>query len=65
MREVHRNTGLPQETRKKISNSLTYHLKELQKGQTKSKVKKKKKKEIIKIREEINKIVFKNNRTDQ
>ena len=42
MREVHRNTGLPQETRKKISNSLTYHLKELQKGQTKSKVKKKK-----------------------
>ena len=28
-REVHSNTGLPQDTRK-ISNNLTYHLKELE-----------------------------------
>ena len=45
------NTGLPQETRK-ISNNLNLHLKELEKEkQTKPKVRKK---EIIKIRAEIN-----------
>lgn len=40
-REVYSNTGLPQEPRK-ISNNLTYHLKELGKEQTKSKVSKRK-----------------------
>ena len=48
-REVHSNTGLPQETRK-ISNNLTLHLKKLEKEeQTKPKVSRRK--EIIKIRE--------------
>ena len=42
--------GLPQETGK--IKSLTYHLKELEKEQTKPKIGKRK--EIIKIREEIN-----------
>ena len=56
-REVYNNTILPQETRK-ISNSLTYHLKELEKEeQTKPKVSRRK--EIIKIREEINKTEIK------
>ena len=40
-REVHSNTGLPQETRK-ISNNLTYHLKELEKQQAKPKVSRRK-----------------------
>ena len=53
-REVYSNTILPQETRK-ISNSLTLHLKELEKEeQTKPKVSRRK--EIIKIRAEINEI---------
>ena len=52
--EVYSNTILPQETRK-ISNSLTLHLKELEKEeQTKPKVSRWK--EIIKIRAEINEI---------
>ena len=52
-REVHGDTGLIQETRK-ISNNLTYQLKELEKEeQIKPKVIRRK--EIIKIREEINK----------
>ena len=53
-REVYSYTSLPQETRK-ISNSLTLHLKEVEKEeQTKLKVSRRK--EIIKIREEINEI---------
>ena len=52
--EVYSNTNLPQETRK-ISNNLTLHLKELEKEElTKPKVSKRK--EIIKIRAEINEI---------
>ena len=51
-REVYSYTSLPQETRK-ISNNLTLHLKELEKEeQTKPKVSRRK--EIIKIRAEIN-----------
>ena len=49
--EVQSNAILPQETRK-ISNSLNLHLKQIQKEQTKSKVSGRK--EIIKIRAEIN-----------
>ena len=53
-REVYSNTILPQET-KKISNNLILDLKELEKEeQTKPKVSRRK--EIIKIRTEINKI---------
>ena len=52
-REVYSNTSLPQETRK-ISNNLNLHLKELEKEQTKPKVSRRK--EIIKIRAEINEI---------
>ena len=54
-REVYSNTSLPQETRK-ISNKLSnLHLKELEKEeQTKPKVSRRK--EIIKIRAEINEI---------
>ena len=54
--EVHSNTGLSQKKRRKISNhNLTCHPKELEKEeQTKPKVSRRK--EIIKIREEINKI---------
>ena len=58
-REVHGDTGLIQETRK-ISNNLTYQLKELEKEQTKPKVSRRK--EIIKIREEVNRDQ-KNNRS--
>ena len=52
-REGYSDTILPQEMRK-ISNNLTLHLKELEKEQTKSKVDTRK--EIIKIRAEINEI---------
>ena len=53
-REVYSNTILPQETRK-ISNNLTLYLKELEKEeQTKPKISRRK--EIIKIRAEINEI---------
>ena len=53
-REVYSNTVLPQETTN-ISNNLTLHLKELEKEeQTKPKVSRRK--EIIKIRAEINEI---------
>ena len=52
-REVYGNTILPQETRKSQINNLTLHLKELEKEeQTKPKVSRRK--EIIKIRAEIN-----------
>ena len=54
-REVYSNTVLPQETRKSQINNLTLHLKELEKEeQTKPKVSRRK--EIIKIRAEINEI---------
>ena len=53
-REVYCYTNLPQETRK-VSNNLTLHLKELEKEEeTKPKVSRRK--EIIKIRAEINEI---------
>ena len=50
-REVYSHTGLPQEIRK-ISNNLIFHLKELGREQTKPKVSRRK--EIIKMREKIN-----------
>ena len=54
-REVYSNTILPQEIRKSQINNLTLHLKELEKEeQTKPKVSRRK--EIIKIRAEINEI---------
>ena len=54
-REVHSHKGLPQKEEKYQFNNLNYHLKELEKEkQTKPEVSWKK--EIIKIREEINKI---------
>ena len=59
-REVYSNTILPQEIRK-ISNNLTLHVKELEKEeQTKPKVSRRK--EIIKIRAEINEIETKKTR---
>ena len=48
-REIHSDTGLPQKRKKSQINNLTYHLKELEKEQTKPKVSRK---EIIKIREQ-------------
>ena len=52
-REVYSNTRLPKETKKTQINNLTFHLKELEKEeQTKPKVSRRK--EIIKIRAEIN-----------
>ena len=53
-REVYSYTSLPQETRK-ISNNLTLHLKELEKEEQR-KPKVSRRKEIIKIRAEINEI---------
>ena len=54
-REVYNNTSLPQETRKISNTHLTLHLKELEKEeQTKPNVSRRK--EIIKIRAEINEI---------
>ena len=55
-KEIHSDIGLPQEIRK-ISTNLTYHLKELEKEEQKrKKLKISRRKEIIKITEEINKI---------
>ena len=51
-RKVHSNTGLPQGTRKK-SNNLTLHLKQLEKEEMKN-PRASRRKEIIKIRVEIN-----------
>ena len=51
-REVYSNTILTQDT--KIANNLTLHLKQLEEEQTKPKVSRRK--EIIKIRAEINEI---------
>ena len=54
-REVYSNTNLPQGKKKSQLNNLTVHLKQLEKEeQTKSKVSRRK--EIIKIRAEINEI---------
>ena len=53
-REVYSNTSLPQETRKISNKQSTLHLKELEKEQTKPKVSRRK--EITKIRAEINEI---------
>ena len=55
-REIHSHTGLPERARKISNNNLTYHLKELEK---KAQTKVSRRKEIIKIREEINKIEIK------
>ena len=38
--EIHSDTGLPQETKKSQINNLTFHLRESEKEQTKSKVSK-------------------------
>ena len=51
--KVHSNTSLPQETREK-SNSLTLHLKQLEKEEMKN-TRVNRRKEIIKIRAEISK----------
>ena len=50
------DTGLPQKREKSQIHNLTHHLNELEKEQSKSKVIRRK--EIIKIKEEINKIEF-------
>ena len=50
--KVHSNTGIPQETRKK-SNNPTLHLKQLEKEEMKN-PKVSRRKEILKIRAEIN-----------
>ena len=49
--KVHSNRSLPQETREK-SNNLTLHLKELEKEKRRTRISRRK--EIIKIRAEIN-----------
>ncbi|MES9247272.1 hypothetical protein ABEQ55_12320, partial [Cutibacterium acnes] len=51
-RKVHSNTGIPQETRKK-SNNLNLHLKQVEKEEMKN-PRVSRRKEIIKIRAEIN-----------
>ena len=62
-REVYSDTSLPQETRK-ISNNLTLHLKELQKEeQTKPRVSRRK--DVIKIRTEINEIETKKRKKEK
>ena len=53
-RKVYSNTSSPQETRKAQINNLTLHLKQLKREQTRPKVSRRK--EIIKIRAEINEI---------
>ena len=50
--KVHSNTGIPQETREKLNN-LTLHLKQLEKEEMKN-PKVSRRKEILKIRAEIN-----------
>ena len=51
--KVHSNTSLPQETREKSINNLTLHLKQLEKEEMKN-PRGSKRKEILKIRAEIN-----------
>ena len=63
-REVYNNTILPQETRKISNKNQNLHLKQLEKEeQTKPKLSRRK--EIIKIRAEINEIETKKNSKDQ
>ena len=50
--KVHSNTGIPQETRKSQINYLTLHLKQLEKEEMNPRVSRRK--EILKIRAEIN-----------
>ena len=57
-REVYSNTSLPQETEKSQINNLTLHLKQLEKEEQR-KPKVSRRKEIIKIEEEINEIEMK------
>ena len=53
-RKVHSNTGIPQETRKKVKlNNLTLHLKQLEKEEMKN-PRVSRRKEMLKIRAEIN-----------
>ena len=52
-REVHSNTSLLQQTRETSHKNLTLHLKQIEKEE-KQKLKVSRRKEIIKIREEIN-----------
>ena len=65
-REIHSNTGLAQKKRRKSQiNNLTQHLNELEKEE-KTEPKVGRMKEIVKIKEEINKIeIQKNNRKTQ
>ena len=58
MQKVHSNTSLPQETREKSINNLTLHLKQLEKEEIKNPMVSRRK-EIIKIRTEINEKVTK------
>ena len=51
--KVHSNTSLPQETEKNQINNLTLHLKQLEKEEMKN-LRVSRRKEIIKIRAEIN-----------
>ena len=51
--KVHSKTGLPQETRKSQINNLSLHLKQLEKEEMKN-PRVSRKKEILKIRAEIN-----------
>ena len=51
--KFHSNTGIPQETRKKSINNLTLHLKQLEKEEMEN-PRVSKRKEILKIRAEIN-----------
>ena len=53
-REVYRSKILPQETRKSQINNLTLHLKQLQKEEQRKTPKVSRRKELIKIRSEIN-----------
>ena len=53
-REVYSNTMLPQETRKTLNKNLILHLKQLEKKQKKKTLKISIRKEIIKIKAEIN-----------
>ena len=57
-REVYSNTSPPQETRKSSNKKLTLHLKQL-KGEEQTRPKISRRKEIIKIRAEINEIEMK------
>ena len=55
-REIHSNIGLPQETRKISNKQFNLTLKRTRKKEKQTKLKLNRRKEIIKIRAEINKI---------